>query len=152
MEQLKTLVIRLMKSSKMRKRQDTFKKDIANIYKKIEQIHNNEAEVVRRIDKHWENINAKTDELNTKFCNWITELNLRIQVCQDSLDQFAVKFKQLAVRTDELDTVQKVIISKNEKLGAKINKQDAVIKEKSESLRNDMLELISKSQRQLEKQ
>jgi len=136
----------------MRKRQDTFKKDIANIYKKIEQIHNNEAEVVRRIDKHWENINAKTDELNTKFCNWITELNLRIQVCQDSLDQFAVKFKQLAVRTDELDTVQKVIISKNEKLGAKINKQDAVIKEKSESLRNDMLELISKSQRQLEKQ
>jgi len=151
-EQLKTLVIRLMKSSKMRKRQDTFKKDIANIYKKIEQIHNNEAEVVRRIDKHWENINAKTDELNTKFCNWITELNLRIQVCQDSLDQFAVKFKQLAVRTDELDTVQKVIISKNEKLGAKINKQDAVIKEKSESLRNDMLELISKSQRQLEKQ
>jgi len=92
------------------------------------------------------------DEFNTRFNNYFTELNLRIKVFQDVLEQYAVKFKHISGKNEELDSVQKVIISKNEKLSAKSNKQDTIIKEKSESLRNDVLELIAKSQRQMEKQ
>jgi len=82
----------------------------------------------------------------------IEEINLRIQVCNDVNEQLTSKFKQLNVRLDELDNAQKVINVKSDKMAQKMGKQDNHIKEKSESLRNDLLELISKSQRQLEKQ
>jgi len=82
----------------------------------------------------------------------IEEINLRIQVCNDVNEQLTSKFKQLNVRLDELDNAQKVINVKSDKMAQKMGKQENHIKEKSESLRNDLLELISKSQRQLEKQ
>lgn len=80
----------------------------------------------------------------------IEEINLRIQVCNDVNEQLTSKFKQLNVRLDELDNAQKVINVKSDKMAQKMGKQENHIKEKSESLRNDLLELISKSQRQLE--
>jgi len=73
-------------------------------------------------------------------------------VCHDNLEQVSVKNKQLAVKTDEIDTSMKTILQKNEKLGIKISQQDKMIKEKNESTRNDMLEMIGKNQRSIEKQ
>jgi len=73
-------------------------------------------------------------------------------VCHDNLEQVSVKNKQLAVKTDEMDSNMKSILQKNEKLALKITIQDKTIKEKNETTRNDMLELIGKNQRNLEKQ
>jgi len=92
------------------------------------------------------------DEFHTKFNKWNNELSLRIQVCQDSLDALVVKHKQLLVKTEDIENIQKTLITKSDKLSSKLVKQDSNIKERSETLRNDLLELIGKSQRQLEKQ
>lgn len=51
-----------------------------------------------------------------------------------------------------MDQNMKSILQKNEKLTYKITQQDKLIKEKIETTRNDMLELIGKNQRNLEKQ
>lgn len=104
------------------------------------------------INKNKADINTKVEQMNTKFNHMLTELNLRIQVCQDTIDKFTVKFKHLVMRTDELDTVQKLIITKNDKLNTKINKQDNFIKEKSDGLRSEMMESISKTSRKQEQQ
>lgn len=75
-----------------------------------------------------------------------------MQVCHDNIEQVSVKNKQLSVKTDEMDQNMKNILQKNEKLSYKITQQDKIIKEKNESLRNEMLEIIGKNQRNLEKQ
>jgi len=75
-----------------------------------------------------------------------------LQVCHDNIEQVSVKNKQLSVKTDEMDQNMKNILQKNEKLSYKITQQDKIIKEKNESLRNEMLEIIGKNQRNLEKQ
>jgi hypothetical protein len=141
-----------MKQSKMRKRQDVFKREFKKISNELDSINEYNDNTTTTVEKHWLKINEKVDEINTKFSNWTNELNLRIQVCQDSMDHTIVKFKQLSLRTEELDNNQKHIIQMNEKLANKINKQDNTIKDKIELLRNDMLELISKAQRQIDKQ
>jgi len=97
-------------------------------------------------------LQTKTDEINTKFNGIIHEIQLRLQVCHDNIEQVSVKNKQLSVKTDEMDQNMKNILQKNEKLSYKITQQDKIIKEKNESLRNEMLEIIGKNQRNLEKQ
>lgn len=107
--------------------------------------------MMEKIDNNFSFLNSKMDENNFKVTNLLKDTNLKLQVCRDSLDNFAVKNKQLTVRTEELDNNQKSIQAKNEKLALKITKQDNLIKEKSDSLKNEMNEINLKAQNNFRK-
>jgi len=144
--------LRLLKTSKVRARQAKFKGQIKDIRDDLENMNKFKEEITHKLEKYFTNLDNKTDEINTKFNGIIHEIQLRLQVCHDNLEQVSVKNKQLAVKTDEMDSNMKSILQKNEKLAMKITMQDKTIKEKIETTRNDMLELIGKNQRNLEKQ
>jgi len=81
-----------------------------------------------------------------------TELKLRMQVFLDTQDRFLARIKQMSTRMDDTDSILKNLIGKTEKLAVKINKQDQIIIDKNDKLREDLMEIVLKSQRTTEKQ
>jgi len=123
-EQLKTIVIRLMKSSKIRCRQAKFKKHIHKLFEEVNKINEFNSELNTKIESDNSTINLKLDKTINQLEKITKEMNLKIQFNQDTNDQINTKIKNINIRLDNMITEQEKIYSKIEKINSKVAKQE----------------------------
>jgi len=151
-DQLKTIMIRLMKSSRMRKRQNVFKKQIQTIFEEIGMINKNQLDIFKKMENQNTLFQSKTNDLDIKMKNLENSVNLQVMVIQDINEILTGKIKSMNLRNDENDIVVKSIKTNIEKLEKKSKQQDILIKEQIEIIKGDTTEVISKTKRNFDNQ
>lgn len=66
-------------------------------------------------------------------------------------EQLNARFKKMDKQNDELDSSLKNLMAKVDKITVRLNYQEQLIKEKTEAIRNDINESLTKSQTRFDK-